>query len=130
MTRSEQTSKYCLKTSKYTKRNLATRFGLATAFAMSMGFGTATASASDQTTAGEKLDQAIRDAGKAAEEIARDSAVLAEELAETAQDAIGDALEAVDRALENMPQYEEPEMDDEGNIIIRRKGDAPSGTDI
>lgn len=128
MTAHTQNSKHCLKTGGYTKSKLATRFGLTTAFVMSMGFGTATASANE--TAGEKLDRALRDAGKAAEEIARDSAVLAEELVEEAQDAIGEALDAVDRALENMPQFENPEVDEDGNILIRRKNPDAPGAEI
>ncbi len=130
MTAHHENSKYCLKTGKFTKRKLATRFGLAAAFAVSMGFGTATAAAADQASPGEKLDRALRDAGEAAAEIARDSAVLAEDLVEEAQDAIGEALDAVDQALRNMPQFEEPEVDDEGNIIIRRKDRETPGADI
>ncbi len=122
--------KTCHDAAGFTKSKLASRLGLTTAFVVSMGFGTATASASDQATAGEKLDRALRDAGKAAEQIARDSAVLAEDIVESAQDALGEALDAVDRALENMPQFEQPELDDEGNIIIRRKSSEKAGTEI
>jgi hypothetical protein len=41
--------------------------------------------------------------------------------------ALGEALGQVDEWLRAMPQYEMPQMNENGDIIIRRKRPAPTG---
>lgn len=112
-----KTHDHCVEAARFTKSRLLARLSLTTAFVVGMGINSA--QAADQTTAKDDLDKAMRDASRAAEKFAHE-----------AGEAIGDALESVKRTVRKLPQYEQPEMDDDGNIIIRRKPVEADGTEI
>lgn len=99
---------------------LTTRMGLTAAFVL--GIGISAAQAQDETP-GEKLDRALRDTGQAAQDLADKAEIFARETADSVRGMAETALDALDEAVRDLPQYESPELDDNGDIIIRRKRD-------
>jgi len=99
---------------------ITSRMGLTAAFVL--GIGISAAQAQDETP-GEKLDRALRDSERAAEEFAGKAKEFAEEAARSAHDLAQSALDALDETVRDLPQYEAPEMDENGDILIRRKRD-------
>lgn len=106
------------------KSKLRTRLGLATMFVFSMGIMPAPSHANPQQQnckrddcAGEVQGQIERDA----EELARNAEKLATSVATATRELMEDFVGRVSDMVRGMPTYEEPEVNENGDIIIRRK---------